>query len=545
MVAAIQENGHNGHALDVRSRARNDVVVRKLIEIFPDIGKNEVVLKALLQDRKAAETPKKAKAAKFSFSVRAWARLKAFILLILLLYTIPVSWAIVMASIVADLAELLQRKDGSKQVWNRLMAGMGRRTGEVRGTAIVSGAKSTKGLHMCRHLHRAGWRVVLVDVKRNWAAGARWSGCVAAFRTYPEPNLDPLGYLEAIATIAAEERAKLFVPVSIAQYSVYEALAADLLARSFSTRACTLDARMTAELNDKSSFSALCEHLGVLVPKSSPITSKELLFQLNKDPEEFGDKRFLLKSIAYNATARSDMFTLPCSDEALREYVTDLDISEDQPWMLQQLLQGTEFSSYSVAHEGHLILHCDTVACASNLRYVDVGDRQILDWVKEFCTKTGASGQLCFDFMRDTNDGRMYAFECNPRTSTILLNFYNHDHVAQAFFNAKGVYEFGKAPYKPLSNAKQVIWIWNEVGELIFGELPKCKSLGQAWQSVKDRAQLLFSSVDALLDPADPLPFLALHYQQVVALLLRNIELGNPWVKVDLCTGKLVEIGGD
>ncbi len=49
----------------------------------------QVVLKALLQDRKAAETPKQAKAAKFSFSVRAWARLKAFILLILLLYTIP------------------------------------------------------------------------------------------------------------------------------------------------------------------------------------------------------------------------------------------------------------------------------------------------------------------------------------------------------------------------------------------------------------------------------------------------------------------------
>ncbi len=37
--------------------------------------------------------------------------------------------------------------------------------------------------------------------------------------------------VQAIATIAAEERAKLFVPVSIAQYSVYEALAADLLDR--------------------------------------------------------------------------------------------------------------------------------------------------------------------------------------------------------------------------------------------------------------------------------------------------------------------------
>ena len=31
---------------------------------------------------------------------------------------------------------------------------------------LDAGAKSTKGLHVCRHLHRAGWRVVLVDVKR-------------------------------------------------------------------------------------------------------------------------------------------------------------------------------------------------------------------------------------------------------------------------------------------------------------------------------------------------------------------------------------------
>ena len=54
-----------------------------------------------------------------------------------------------------------------------------------------------------------------------------------------------------------------------------------------------------------------------------------------------------------------------------------LDISEDQPWMLQQLLHGIEYSSYSVAHEGEVILHCDTVARASNLRYLNVDDRQV------------------------------------------------------------------------------------------------------------------------------------------------------------------------
>ena len=49
----------------------------------------QVVLKALLQDRKAAEKPKEVRAAAFPFSVRAWARLKALALLVLLLYTMP------------------------------------------------------------------------------------------------------------------------------------------------------------------------------------------------------------------------------------------------------------------------------------------------------------------------------------------------------------------------------------------------------------------------------------------------------------------------
>ena len=35
----------------------------------------------------------------------------------------------------------------------------------------------------------------IVAACRNCASGARWSGCIAAFRTYPEPNMDPIGYL--------------------------------------------------------------------------------------------------------------------------------------------------------------------------------------------------------------------------------------------------------------------------------------------------------------------------------------------------------------
>ena len=51
----------------------------------------------------------------------------------------------------------------------------------------------TKGLHLCRHLHKAGWRVVLVDYDRWWMQGSRLSSCCAAFHIVPDPEQDSIG----------------------------------------------------------------------------------------------------------------------------------------------------------------------------------------------------------------------------------------------------------------------------------------------------------------------------------------------------------------
>ena len=61
--------------------------------------------------------------------------------------------------------------------------------------------------------------------------------------------------------------------------------------------------------------------------------------------------------------------------------------------------------------------------------------RQVLAWVEQFCAKTKATGQLCFDFMLNDADGRLYAFECNPRTSTVLLEYHDHPLFAEALCN--------------------------------------------------------------------------------------------------------------
>ena len=59
---------------------------------------------------------------------------------------------------------------------------------------------------------------------------------------------------------------------------------------------------------------------------------------------------------------------------------------------------------------------------------------QIREWVESFCKKTGASGQLCFDFMYDKRGGSIFCIEANPRTSTNLMAFYNHPKFAAAYY---------------------------------------------------------------------------------------------------------------
>lgn len=84
-----------------------------------------------------------------------------------------------------------------------------------------------------------------------------------------------------MTAIAAEEGAKLFVPVSIAQFSVYEALAARLMARAVGCAACTVQPDACAALNDKNKFAKLCERIGLAAPKTFAITSASQLFDLN------------------------------------------------------------------------------------------------------------------------------------------------------------------------------------------------------------------------------------------------------------------------
>lgn len=63
--------------------------------------------------------------------------------------------------------------------------------------------------------------------------------------------------------------------------------------------------------------------------------------------------------------------------QVLERYVAELDISDTQPWLLQQFLRGPEYASYSIVHEGNVVAHADNVAELSCLNYAHVGNPEV------------------------------------------------------------------------------------------------------------------------------------------------------------------------
>lgn len=135
--------------------------------------------------------PANAKALEWSTRTRVLARLRAVALLVLIYYVaLPISLAA--AAAVWTFNYLFPNRSKA----STLNGVTSQRRLDPRGTALVSGGNKTKALHVARHLHRAGYRVVLVDSDKNWASCTRFSNSVDGFHAVPIANKHPLEYLK-------------------------------------------------------------------------------------------------------------------------------------------------------------------------------------------------------------------------------------------------------------------------------------------------------------------------------------------------------------
>ena len=217
--------------------------------------------------------------------------------------------------------------------------------------------------------------------------------------------------------------------------------------------------------------------------------------------------------------------------KGMEDYIKNLPISAESPWVMQEFVTGQEYCTHSTVRNGEIRLHCCSKSSPFQINYEQIDNPEIFQWVQHFVKSLNLTGQISFDFIQ-TTDGKVYPIECNPRTHTAITMFYNHPGLADAYLKASE----NQPHIEPLPTSKPTYWLYHELWRFTG-----IRSFSQfkAW------INKITQGTDAIFQGDDPLPFLMVHHWQITLLLLQNLLKLKSWVKIDFNIGKLVEIGGD
>jgi predicted ATP-grasp superfamily ATP-dependent carboligase len=389
-------------------------------------------------------------------------------------------------------------------------------------TILVSGGKMTKALQLCRSFHDAGHRVILVETAKYRLTGHRFSRAVDAFFVVPDPRT--AAYAPALLEIVKREGVDVYVPVCAPAASLPDARAEELLAPW--CEVLHLQPDQVEMLDDKYAFSQAAVALGLSVPDSHRITDPQQVLDFDFSRSE---RPYILKSIAYDPVHRLDLTPLPFGPaEQMAAWVRALPISEDNPWIMQEFIEGQEYCTHSTVRDGSLRVYCCCVSSSFQINYEMSDVPEIRDWVERFVAAERLTGQVSFDFIR-AEDGSVHAIECNPRTHSAITMLYDHDGVAPAYLD-----DAWTGPVVvPTVASRPTYWIYHELYRLLAEP-------GRA-----GRLRTILAGKDAIFDRDDPLPFLVEHQVQIPWLLLQSLLHRTAWIRIDINIGKLVEPAGD
>ncbi|MFI5509073.1 ATP-grasp domain-containing protein [Mycobacterium sp. NPDC051804] len=391
-------------------------------------------------------------------------------------------------------------------------------TGAPR-TVLISGGKMTKALQLARSFYTAGHRVVLVESKKYRFTGHRFSRAVDRFYVVPECTAP--GYARALLDIVRREKVDVYVPVCSPAASVPDAEARALL-----DEVCEVVHAHRTEVrlvDDKVEFSRIARSFGLRVPDFRRITDPAQIDEFDFPP----GRDYILKRIAYNPVGRMDLTRLSAETRSRNaEFARSLDMSADDPWILQEFIEGDEYCTHGTVRNGRLQVYGCCESSAFQINYEHVDKPEIRQWVERFVGALGVTGQLSFDFI-EADDGHAYAIECNPRTHSAITMFYDHPAVAEAYL------QDGHALITPTPASRPTYWLYHEVWRLLTEP------------NRRARLRTILRGTDAILTRWDPLPFFAVHHVQMPSLLWQNLRRRHSWTRMDFNIGKLVETGGD
>lgn len=171
------------------------------------------------------------------------------------------------------------------------------------------------------------------------------------------------------------------------------------------------DIETLARVHDKVTFAELCREVGL--PVAEPVTAttdEELTTALGRWDQWF----------ARAAYGRGGLDILTNAGPLAGEGdVADVHPTPENPWLVQEYLQGVDRCSWSVVRDGTVTLHSTyehplQIDDRGGIVFESVDAPETLAAAQRLAGELGWNGQISFDYLR-TDDGTHHMVECNPR----------------------------------------------------------------------------------------------------------------------------------
>ena len=273
--------------------------------------------------------------------------------------------------------------------------------------------------------------------------------------------------LGEVLDIITKEGADLWVSCSGVASAVEDGEAAEAIKKETHCEVIQFDAATTAVLHEKHRFIERARAIGLRVPDTHLVTSQT---QIESVFEKARPQSLIAKCVGVDDSTRGDMTLLPLpSRSATGEHLQRINVSEKNPWILQEFISGKEYCTHAYVQKGRVKIF---VACPSSellmhyeaLEPTSVLSEAMLRFTQKFASNGGETftGHLSFDFLVDNPEEgdidqlRMFPIECNPRVHTAIVLFNKNRDIANAYLTQVGLSQPGMA-YEPSEGKAAII----------------------------------------------------------------------------------------
>ncbi|OJJ98458.1 hypothetical protein ASPACDRAFT_31348 [Aspergillus aculeatus ATCC 16872] len=438
-----------------------------------------------------------------------------------------------------------------------------------RKTILVTGISMTKGLTIARLLAKhTPHRIIAADTEPiPFTSPGRFSRAIAQFYRLSSPqgaNTKP--YVDSLLDLIRRENVHLWISCSSVLGAIEdgEVMRSAQKERGKQFHAVQFDSDVVNKLHEKDAFIEYIQSIGLLVPESHRCTSaaqvEDILTKSTSrngtEKPKGGSTRFILKPIGVDDKARAQMMTLlPLSagPKATASYLSMLNISPSNPYILQQYITGPEYCTHSLVVRGEVKAF---VSCPSSdllMHYAPLPvesplNTKMLEFTKRVAEEGGEefTGHLSFDFLveGEGQNAKLYPIECNPRAHTAVVLFRETPAMAEAYLSCfESELSLRKPLVVPAKPTRSYYWIGHDLVTLLLIPALTLFSGEGSVEEVKSGLETLWQHLvhwrDGTYTAWDPVPFFMLYHVYWPSRFLESLVRGKEWSRINVSTTKM------